>query len=340
MKRPIDPYDPYWTVYNSLYPNRVRSVGAAAAEGEGDGEGDGEDGGDGDGDGAEAAKAEAEAKAEADKKAAGQAGTADWRASIEDKKLRDHAGRFTSPGDLTKAHLDLRKELSAAIRIPGEDATDEQKAEFREKLGVPKDIAGYQIAAPEGTPEELAPDGETVQSFLQAVHPEGATPGTVNAAVNWFYQYLADGAEAKENAEKKATDEGIAALKKEFGGDEAYKAETAGASRAARAFGGDDFVKFLETTEVGGVKLTNHPAFIKPFAVIGRRMSEDGIHVGLSEEDTASAETKLANLTSQIHDAAAAGKTGEVNRLSKEREALSDKIYGDTPIVGGAGRAL
>ena len=73
-----------------------------------------------------------------------------WRDLIEDEKLQKHAERFTSVDALVQANLESRQKLSKAIVPPGEGAEAEDVAAYREALGVPKDVDGYEFPLPEG----------------------------------------------------------------------------------------------------------------------------------------------------------------------------------------------
>lgn len=261
-----------------------------------------------------------------------------WFNGIEDEKLQAHAKRFASPQDIVEAHLDLRKQLSKAIVPAGKDATDEQKAAFHKSMGVPEKAEDYKVELPEEVPEELAPDAETLQSYLETAHAAGATPEMVQNSVAWFYNFIAQGSQARARAEKEAIEGALSGLKKEFGGEEEFKRRANQAFRAAQKYGGDEFKEFLETHQADGIRLADHPAFIKPFAKIGARMSEHGIVVGMSPEETQNAQDKMKELTAQIWDANDSGDRIKVDKLSKERAALSERMSGTGPIVGGPGR--
>src|SRR5262249_53647657 len=53
--------------------------------------------------------------------------------------------KFKTPSDLARGYVNLERYAGGAIRIPGADAKPDEVATFREKLGVPKDSAGYGI---------------------------------------------------------------------------------------------------------------------------------------------------------------------------------------------------
>src|SRR5690606_9236482 len=109
-------------------------------------------------------------------------------------------------------------------------------------------------------------------SFLKSLHAAGAPPAVVNAAMGWYFEATQKMAEERAAATKRATEKADEDLRKEWGED--YKPNLAIAARAAKEFGGEDFARFLNTAEVDGVKLGDHPAFAKAFASIGRAMSE------------------------------------------------------------------
>ena len=73
-----------------------------------------------------------------------------WRDLIEDEKLQKHAERFTSVDALVQANLESRQKLSKAIVPPGKDSDEEDVTAYREALGVPKDVDGYEFPLPEG----------------------------------------------------------------------------------------------------------------------------------------------------------------------------------------------
>lgn len=283
------------------------------------------------------AKIEAEAASPEESEATPEAG--DWRAAIDDTRLRGFAERFASPVEAVRSAFELRQKLSTSLTPPGPDARPEQVAEFRRRLGVPDSHAGYDVALPEGLPEPLLPN-EAVQAnidaFLQAIHGAGATQEVAATAVDWYYGYLAEGLAQQERQQSEAREAAAAELRREWGGEEAFRRNGELARRAAVALGGGRFGRFLEQTKAGGLALGDHPEFIRAFTAIGQRMAEDSLLLGEGEV-SADAETRLAELTRQIHDAAAGGDQARVETLSQERETIAERTYGTNPIVGTGG---
>lgn len=339
-ERPTDPYDAAWPAYWAANPLEGRSVGAMAAEADA--------GGDDDAAAAEAAAAEAKATEEAEAaKAAEAAKTAeaaadtDWRAPIEDEGLRKFAERFTDPGDAVKAAFDLRQQISKGFEAPGEDATDDEKAEHRARLGVPETVDAYEIDLPEETPKEIEPTREDLEPFLSAMHEAGAPAATVQAAIDWFYgTYLPEGQKFQEEESAKALKEASDALDKEWPDPKEQETNLNFAQRAAAHFGSETFTKFLVGHQIDGVPLDKHPEFVRVFAKIGRRISEKGVQIGMTDDEVKDSETKMDELTAAAWKAQEEGNVKERDRLFAEREALSASLHGGEAVVGSESRTL
>src|SRR3546814_17122436 len=96
---------------------------------------------------------------------------------------------------------------------------------------------------------------------------------------DWRSDVCSSDLQEKAAAERRA--EAETSLRREWGGD--HERNLTFAQRAVRSFGDDTFVDFLESQEVEGVKLGDHPAFVRAFAAIGRAMGEDQPTTGAGE---------------------------------------------------------
>lgn len=337
IERPTNPYDPAWPDWNIQNPLIRRSVGAAAADGDGDGGGDGDDGGDGDGQDTGTG-----GEGGGDKTKLGDGGDGDkgdkaqnWRDGLDDG-LKKVAEKFNTPADALKSYSELEGRLGKSVVIPGRDAKPEEVAAFHKKLGVPESPDGYKFELPKDLPEELQSDEAAQAStgeFLKAMHEAGAPPAVVQSALSWYYGTLQAGMEARAAEQKKATEGADASLQKEWGDD--YKANSAFAGRAAKEFGGDAFVEFAETKEIEGVKVGDHPAFLRAFAEVGRKMGEGR---PLVEGDSAEANT-IQERIDQIHGLQYSEPAKYNSKtVQEELSGLYRKLHGSQPIVGAEGR--
>lgn len=92
---------------------------------------------------------------------------------------------ITDPKVAMRLAYDQSKLLGNAIRVPGKDATDEERNEFLNKLGRPADPDGYEIAPPKDLPPELPYDGERATEFKKLAHSLGLTAKQAQSLHDW-----------------------------------------------------------------------------------------------------------------------------------------------------------
>lgn len=150
----------------------------------------------------------------------------DWRthwAGGDDKALK-LAGRYQSPKALLDAHMKLQAKLSSGkvIEPLGEDATDEDRANYRKALDIPAAPEDYLKKLPDGlvVGED---DKPFVDQFLTKMHGANAPQAAANAALDAYYAIVEDQQaahlEAVANAKKVCED----ALREQWGGPGEYR---------------------------------------------------------------------------------------------------------------------
>lgn len=294
--------------------------------------------------------------ADAEGQTAGQANGADggsegqeaapWYSGIEDKKVLDFAKKHTAPADLAKTAFEFRQKLSTAVSLPGEGASEEELAEFNQKLGVPKEPGDYNLALPEDFPEDLKDGAEVFLGDLAAVmHEAGERPTAARKVTEFLTGWYAKTQNEAVEGLKKQNEAALSALKKEWGPD--FEKNKNVALRAAdpksdmaRALGLDDprYQEFFNEAVVGDTTVGSHPLMIKLLATVAARQLEAEHREGMSTEDQAAGTQKMSDLTQQIHAAVSKGDSTLAQRLNTERDALAEKLYGTDPVVGEAGR--
>jgi len=210
----------------------------------------------------------------------------DWRRTLagEDDKSYKDLQKYNTPADFNKAFKDtqtaLRNRDDGVIKLLGEDATDEQKAEFNKKLGIPTAAKDYKITAavPDGL-EVSDADKAFLGSITEQLHKKGgflATPEGVNQAHELYYGLLAEqtaqmaaGAEmARVQAEKD--------LKIEWGSE--YEINKKYAEAGIQSFFDvDDPDDILQITLANGSVLGTDKRFIKAMAAASRASGEDPV---------------------------------------------------------------
>lgn len=250
---------------------------------------------------------------------------ADWRSTITDETLREHAGRFTTVADLVKDHAGLRDKLQTALVVPKDGAPPEEVAAFRKALGVPDKPDGYKLPAADALNE----DGKRVLSGVVAkMHAAGAPPAVVEAAVGTYLTHVAEVEQAQAAAAQRAVEAGISDLRREWGAD--FDANVEFAKRGAQQFGGDGFRAFLDGAKVDGVPIGSHPAFVKVFAEIGRRMGEDGFQASaLSGSAAQTVQEQIDALHTEQQKALARGDGAAAKRIDAQLADKYKRLYGE-----------
>lgn len=78
------------------------------------------------------------------------------------------------------------KLIGNAIRIPGKDATPEEREAFLNKLGRPPAADKYELTVPKDLPPELPYDGEAAKAFTSKAHELGLTQAQAAGLHDWF----------------------------------------------------------------------------------------------------------------------------------------------------------
>ncbi len=249
----------------------------------------------------------------------------DWRASIEDPDLHRLSERYESASAMAKAVSDLRRETATRIKPLGENASPEDVAAYRKQTGVPLSADGYAFDMPQGV-EPSEADTAFQSEMAKAMHGANVTGGQAKALGAAFNDYVARQQADTDAVSAVAREQGVAVLKREFGGD--YDRNIEYARRAALDFGSESFVEFLETKIVDGAPLGDHPAFIKAFARIGRGAGEAPIDIETPAGDSATLDERIRAKRGEIQQALDRGDHKRAHRLDREERALWGRVGG------------
>jgi len=135
--------------------------------------------------------------------------TVNWRDGIQDAERRKVAERSNTLDDLVQSNMDLRKQVSTSVRVPGKDATDEETAAFNKAMGVPEKVEDYVFAMPEGV--EATEADTAFQGHFAGVFHRIAMPATMAAELTAeFNTYTVEVQKATLAADKARFDAGVA----------------------------------------------------------------------------------------------------------------------------------
>jgi hypothetical protein len=265
-------------------------------------------------------------------------GADDWRAVIKDDKLRDLAGKYTTLDALTKANMDFRKELSTSIRLPKEDSTDEQVADFRKKMGIPETIEGYEFTVPEGH-ELTEADTEFHKAAATLFHENNISTEQAHGITEWWNEYIAAIQQTQIESDMEFAAEAEIKLKAEWPGQEFDRNKAFANDAASKVFGDQlDEVRNIETKD--GRFILDHPAFIKMLAQYGREMQEGSLGNIMTESQRGDLEGEIDALEKKIEQALQSGDRSTANDLYQTQQELYRKSYGAGGIVGAGGRVV
>ncbi len=259
-----------------------------------------------------------------------------WMDGIEDDKVRGLAGRYTTPAAMANALYEANRELSQRVKMPGDDASDEDRAKFNKQLGVPETLDDYDLSQPEGFDSELY-DTEEYQTPIKAIvadmHAKGASQAVVSAMLTKYLEIEAAGKAEIARRDQEYMTKNEADLRKEWGST--YDENVAFANDYLTA--SPDLVQ-LELRD--GTLLGSHPAFVRQMAEVGRLTNEGQLRFGIAGSDAAAdMQTQYDTLSRDIHTAYQRGDRSQAASLSVQRSALAEKLHGNESVVG-AGRAV
>lgn len=200
--------------------------------------------------------------------------------SMLSPEYRDHASLkdFPDVNALAKSFIDTQKMVGNSIRIPAEDATDEEKHDFYSRLGRPEDPEGYKLSERDA-PEGFETDEEMLKSFKQVSHSLGLTPQQVEGIDKWHANYVSHVSESIIEQRAEEAQKTMVSLRQEFGALTDKKLQVA--KGALAKFGGESVQNFLNETGLG-----NNADMIKMFAKIGEAIGEDQIISGMVSTQT------------------------------------------------------
>lgn len=146
------------------------------------------------------------------------------------------------------------------VELPPDDAPPEKVAEFYDRLGRPKTPQDYGIAPPEGGDKALA------EWFTKTAHDHGLSAKQAKGLFDQWQAMTGSRMQEMEAAQREASEQGIASLKKEWG--QQYEAQITAGRRAASSLGYDEAKLTALEAKMGTAEM------LSLFATLGSKMGE------------------------------------------------------------------
>ena len=196
-----------------------------------------------------------------------------WREGLG-AEYKDHPALadFADVPALAESYVATKEMVGKkGIILPKEgDAADQ--ARFRSEIGVPETAAEYSAFTP---PEGLPWSAEGQTAMLGRMHKLGIPDGQAQDILTEYAEMQAEQIQQMQATAGTGHEQGVAALKEEWGAD--YDSKTALAGRAFKAAAGERFDELSHIVLPDGTHLGDHPAFVSTFAAVGAQYQEHGL---------------------------------------------------------------
>jgi len=225
------------------------------------------------------------------------AGEGEWRQQLPDDlkghegltsfdKLSDFATAYIDLGktkgeleksktDLEKSKTDLEGKLEGVLRLPGEKASDEDRATFFNKIGRPEKPEGYEFKKPD-LPEEIKYDEDQEKEYRELAHGAGLSKAQATVIYDWYHQNVLKSHQKMLEFSATQRTEAETELKKEWGDKHDENVEVA--RRTMKAINDKALTGLGEWLEKSGQG--NNPLVIKLFHILGKQVMDDKTILG------------------------------------------------------------
>lgn len=209
------------------------------------------------------------------------------------------------PG-LIKVAEDSRRQLSQRmdgyVKLPGEDASDEEIAAYREKVGIPEAADGYEFTLPEHVqiPQGIEVTAERQDAFAEFAHEAGLTKQQAERAFSFLVESELRDYDALQRENETAAEADRKELHDVWGAD--YESRLHDAKRVASSYGIDPNDPVLDLPRVA--------------------MAFAGIASSISE-------SKLTNVPTQAADLSYGAQAKDIirNESNPEHDAYHDRSH-------------
>ncbi len=243
------------------------------------------------------------------------------------KQYPDNAAALRGLHDrLSRAQTQLRNR-GKNINVPGEGATEEQRAAFDESIGVKASLEDYeiQVAPPEGLELSEATGGmlQHVQQKMLEAGGFAASGDTMNAVTSVFYDFLEESEAIMQRNAKEQNEATQRELNQLWGPD--YEANMKLLKPAAEALGGKEAASLLGRRFEDGTTLGDSLPFIQMMAQYGRQMSSDDPLFAEIVRDSSTNTESLKTQIDAIYEDYNKGASGDLAAKRRYESAETQK---------------
>ncbi len=196
-----------------------------------------------------------------------------WRGTLEEELREDKSLlSFKSVGDLAKSFVNTKKMVGAnVIAVPGDTSTESEWQEYHKAGGRPETVADYNLAVPEGFPEEIAGQmfpKDRMEKWQERFFKGGVSKKAADEFIREFAQDMLADYKLSEQAKVTQKEELVAGLSADWGAA-LEQNKHLGNMAIDEGTAGDDELKVRIVSKYG-----NDPDFIRYSANLGKKFAE------------------------------------------------------------------
>ena len=186
------------------------------------------------------------------------------------ESLLKQLGRYKTAESIGKAFWDNKtaaQQKQQPLSAPGEDASEEQLATWREAVGIPEEAKDYPVAWREGY-EPSDADNEILEGFKGFLHERNIDPKAAQASMDWYQDFAAEQQQARDGAMAQKSKETQTHFRGVYGAE--YDGNMAAAMELVRTQLGEDGVQSVLTSRLeDGTRLQDQPWFVEMMVNLG-----------------------------------------------------------------------
>lgn len=248
--------------------------------------------------------------------------------------------RITDPAGMYGMYREMESRFSEGglTKIPGEDATDEEKSAFWRQLGAPESADDYvKNLKLQGDAVLGDLDKPIAETFAQALHSVGAPQQVYDAALNWYYQLQEQQMNELDEKDDKDYEDNRKQLRSEFGGSLDRYINTLGALFADAPGGADPdnprgvMARLFGGRTSDGRIIGNDPDVVRFLVGLNRNMNPNATEVDPSDASSGvSIDNRIKEIKTMMRENRSAYNKdyevqAEYQRLLERREMLQSR---------------
>ena len=247
-----------------------------------------------------------------------------WREGINDPDAMKMSERYDTNESAMKALVDMRKQVSKAVVMPGKKSDDNEWHTYRKNMGIPQSPEEYKYEGFEVNDNMPEEQRAGIEKWNKVFH-ESNIPSAV--AQRLFAEFQAEVIEGQEQVlvrDKDFAQRTDAQMRKDWGED--YDTNKEYANRAVTEYFGPDFDTVKQMEMKDGSLLMDQPFMVRMFGRVGREMGEARIGEILTDNQVDTIEEQIEDLQTAKQKALDDGNQKQANKLDQKQAVLYAKI--------------